>query len=168
MEIDQLSLERAETLAPWLRKQVKDILNYLIQRGVKIRITRAWCSYEDQKKLYEAYLKGGALASPPGYSYHEYGLALDFVLMRGDKEVLWDLKADLDKDGKADWLEAVTAFEVWGWEAGYRWKGKKCDPPHVQKPFIVSGKKIKRISTGNLLAMKRKGLLEDGKYPKVS
>lgn len=48
MEVDQISLERAETLAPWLRKQVKDILHYLIQRGVKIRITRAWCSYEDQ------------------------------------------------------------------------------------------------------------------------
>jgi peptidoglycan L-alanyl-D-glutamate endopeptidase CwlK len=162
VEVDPISLKRIETCAPWLRQQLRDILELLAKRGVRIRIASAFRSIEEQAKLRAKYLKGGPLASPAGLSYHNYGLAVDCVIMKGDKEVVWDIRADLDKDGKADWLEMVEAFESWGWEAGYRWKGKKCDPPHFQKPFFNTKKGIVRLSEAECLSLYTRKKLKDG------
>jgi peptidoglycan L-alanyl-D-glutamate endopeptidase CwlK len=70
---------------------------------------------------------------------HNYGLAIDIVLVR-DGSALWDVKADLDGDGKADWIEIVTIFKSYGWEWGGDWKFY--DAPHFQKSF---GKSIREL-----------------------
>lgn len=81
-----------------------------------------------------------------GQSYHNYGLAIDIVLVvdkdaNGSFETAsWDTKTDFDKDGKADWLEVVNVFKQHGWEWGGDWKF--VDMPHFQKTF---GKSVRDL-----------------------
>lgn len=75
-----------------------------------------------------------------GASYHNYFLAVDCCILydkdgNGTFESLsWDLLKDFDKDGLADWMEMVNAFEVQGAEWGGRWK-TIIDNPHFQWRF---------------------------------
>jgi peptidoglycan L-alanyl-D-glutamate endopeptidase CwlK len=81
-----------------------------------------------------------------GFSYHNYGLALDIVLLL-DKDknglyetAVWDTKGDFDRDGKADWMEVVNIFKQFGWEWGGDWKFY--DAPHFQKTFGYSVRQL--------------------------
>ena len=69
--------------------------------------------------------------------YHNYGLAVDIILLV-DKDAngtyesaLWDVKSDFDGDNKSDWMEIVAIFKRHGWEWGGDWKFY--DAPHFQK-----------------------------------
>jgi len=64
------------------------------------------------------------------------------------------VKADLDGDGKADWIEIVNIFKQYGWEAGIDWKFY--DAPHFQKSF---GKSVRE-----LLALKNQGKVDAEGY----
>jgi peptidoglycan L-alanyl-D-glutamate endopeptidase CwlK len=75
-----------------------------------------------------------------GLSYHNYGLAIDVVLVLDGKEASWDVKTDFDGDRKSDWQEIVTIFKQHGWEAGIDWKF--IDAPHFQKCF---GKSVREL-----------------------
>jgi peptidoglycan L-alanyl-D-glutamate endopeptidase CwlK len=81
-----------------------------------------------------------------GQSYHNYGLAVDIVLIRdmdgnGSFETAsWDTKLDADGDGQSDWMEAVAILKRHGWEWGGDWKFS--DTPHFQKTF---GKNIREL-----------------------
>jgi peptidoglycan L-alanyl-D-glutamate endopeptidase CwlK len=72
-----------------------------------------------------------------GQSIHNYGLAIDIVLLvdndkNGTKEsASWDTVKDYDKDGKADWMEVVNIFKKYGYTWGGDWKFK--DAPHFEK-----------------------------------
>lgn len=85
-----------------------------------------------------------------GSSYHNYGLAIDIVLLV-DKDgngtfetAAWDTKGDFDGDGKSDWIEVVQVFKEFGWEAGIDWKF--IDPPHFQKTFGKSVRELKALN----------------------
>lgn len=75
-----------------------------------------------------------------GQSTHNYGLALDIVLLidkdgNGTFETAsWDTKADFDRDRKADWMEAASYFISKGWTWGGSWKSFP-DYPHFEKTF---------------------------------
>lgn len=73
-----------------------------------------------------------------GQSWHCYGFAADLVLnVAGAKPTLnwsWDTKADLNFDGRNDWLQLAELAEAVGLESGLRWK-KFPDAPHVQNRF---------------------------------
>ena len=61
-------------------------------------VTQAFRTYTDQAAKYEKYLAGGPKAAPPGFSPHEYGLAVDVALdedaVRTGLQPNWDLKDD--------------------------------------------------------------------------
>lgn len=48
-------------------------------------------TFAEQAVLYDKYLKGGPLAAPPGKSAHNYGLAIDIVLVT-DKGWSYDIR----------------------------------------------------------------------------
>lgn len=87
-----------------------------------------------QAELYEKAQHGGPHAVAPGYSYHNYGLAVDIAFLRGGK-----LSYDLDSYRE---LRQV-AYEV-GIENIYD-MGQKDDQPHFQFP----GTNIKKIRQEN-------------------
>lgn len=55
--------------------------------------------------------------------------AFDYAIIKDGKAV-WDVKADIDKDGVADYLECANIAKSLGLESGAFWK--KPDFPHVQ------------------------------------
>lgn len=70
-----------------------------------------------------------------GYSWHNYGLAVDYVLDGMiDKPGIqwsWDIKSDLNKDGKNDWKQMADLAVDLGFEAGYYWRTYP-DAAHIQ------------------------------------
>jgi len=55
--------------------------------------------------------------------------AFDFAIVKNGKAI-WDVKADIDADGVADYLECAKVAQSLGLESGAFWK--KSDYPHVQ------------------------------------
>jgi peptidoglycan LD-endopeptidase CwlK len=83
----------------------------------------------EQDRLYEAWKAGtGGKAARAGYSWHNFGVAMDCGVFRGGRYL--------------DEAEPATAARVHqacaahaparGLEWGGNWKGASCDPPHYQ------------------------------------
>ncbi|GLX68795.1 M15 family metallopeptidase [Paenibacillus glycanilyticus] len=114
--------------------------------GIKILITDDFRSSEEQNVLYKkgrtepgqvvTNVKGGA-------SYHNYGLAVDFALVKPDGDVIWDMKYDGNDNGKPDWMEVVSAAKKLGFAWGGDWQSFK-DYPHLQMDFGYSIKDLQR------------------------
>jgi peptidoglycan L-alanyl-D-glutamate endopeptidase CwlK len=140
---DQITLERIKLLHPALRNEVMDIYEEIcngLTANVMCRFTHTLRTFAEQDALFA---KGRTKPGPrvtnarSGSSWHNYGMAIDIVLLvdkNNDgvfESVSWDVKADFDKDGKADWMEIVRIFKEYGWEWGGDWRFY--DAPHFQK-----------------------------------
>lgn len=163
--IDQISIQRAETLHPAVREDAIKILE-LADKELSGRamlryaeVTRTFpkqallyaqgrqtagtvITYEGQKMTVPS---GGIVTyAQPGYSYHNYGLAIDIVLIIDGKSASWDTATDYDNDKISDWQEVVKLFENMDWEWGGKWVGKKRDLPHFQKTFGLKESELLR------------------------
>lgn len=152
--IDNITLKRIELLHPKLREEVKDLyLNKIVPSltsNVMCRIAYTLRTFEEQDKLYAQGRtilfdeKGNRLGvvtkAKGGQSFHNYGLALDIVLIDG-KTASWNTTKDFDKDGKADWMEVIDIFKNNGW----LWGGTFGDKPHVEKTFGLTWKECLEI-----------------------
>ena len=81
-----------------------------------------------------------------GQSLHNYGVALDFVIMK-DNKMNWSV----DKD----WMTVVNIFKKYGWSWGGDWKSFK-DYPHLEKTNGYTWQK--------LLALKNAGKVDKDGY----
>lgn len=151
---DKPTLDRIELLHPAVRQEVKDIyLNEIIPAlsGKAIcRFAYTLRTFAEQDALYAQGrtklfdTKGKRLGivtkAKGGQSIHNFGLALDIVLLKdtnGDgtfESASWETNVDFDKDGKADWMEVVNILKKHGWVWGGDWKSFK-DAPHFEKTF---------------------------------
>lgn len=160
---DKVTLERINLLHPKVREEVLE-LYYEITRALTgrcfCRFTHTLRTFAEQDGLFaQGRTKPGRIVTNArsGYSYHNYGLAIDIVLIRDNKEAIWETKGDFDKDGKSDWQEVVTIFKQYGWEWGGDWRF--VDAPHFQKSM---GYSIKQ-----LLDMKIKNKVDDKGFVKI-
>lgn len=132
----KISLPRINTLHPFLRQEVIQIFEEIEKNGVIIRCVYGTRTFQEQNNLYQQgrTIPGNIVTwATPGFSFHQYGLAVDCCLLRnGD---MWSTKVDDDADGISDWIEMVTTFEKYGWNSGYRWPKPKFDGPHFEKTF---------------------------------
>ena len=134
--IDQISIDRIKKLHPKLVIDAQDIITSLDKRGVTIRITQGLRTISEQDALYSIgrSIQGKVVTNAKGgQSYHNYGLAIDFCLLKKDGGVSFNIKDDLDQDGQADWMEVVEEFAKKGWTWGGTWKF--ADTPHFEKTF---------------------------------
>lgn len=144
---DKITLERIELLHPKLRQEAKEIYEEIseVLTGKAIcRFSHTYRSFEEQDILF---LKRPKVTNAKGgQSYHNYGLAIDVVLLvdkdgNGSHEAAsWDTKTDFDKDNVSDWMEIVRIFKLYGWEWGGDWQFR--DNPHFQKTFGYSIKEL--------------------------
>lgn len=153
---DPITLQRIEKLHPKLREEVKLIYDEICEAltGKSIcRFAYTLRSFKEQDDLYAiGRTKTGTKVTNAkgGQSYHNYGLALDIVLLvdtNGDgtnETASWDQLKDFDKDGQSDWLEVVTIFKRHGWEWGGDWHFK--DAPHFQKTFGLSIAQLQELN----------------------
>jgi len=152
--MDQLSLDRLQTLHPKIRQKSIDaylhITNKLFGKRVRLRVAYAHRTKEEQTALYNQGRtvlfdkNGNRLGKVTNAQWwqtiHYYRLALDIVVLydvdnNGTFEVAsWDLRKDIDADGQADWMEAVNYLKSVGFEWGGDWRNFP-DAPHFQMTF---------------------------------
>lgn len=148
---DSITIERIKLLHPKLRNEVTDLyLNKIIpalKGTATFRIAYTLRTFAEQAELYaqgrtklfdaQGNRLGQITKANAGQSFHNYGLALDFVLITsiaGKSGASWDTAKDFDGDGIADWMEVVNIFKNAGWTWGGDFKSFK-DKPHVEKTF---------------------------------
>jgi peptidoglycan LD-endopeptidase CwlK len=110
----------------------------LIEAGLSFYLFEGYRSHERQAELYaQGRTTPGTRVTNarPGQSIHQYACAADYVLDgMPDKPGIqwsWDMKKDLNADGRGDWLQMAEIAVKTGLEAGLNWKSFP-DAPHVQ------------------------------------
>ncbi len=141
--MDKVTLDRINLLHPKLRDEVNEIYKEIceaLKGKAMCRFTHTLRTFSEQDALFNS--KPQVTKAKGGQSYHNYGLAIDIVLVvdkdgnESYESVSWDVKTDFDGDGKSDWQEVVDIFKRYGWEWGGDWKFY--DAPHFQKTFGYS------------------------------
>lgn len=159
---DKVTLQRIELLHPKLRAEAKeiykDICEALSGRAI-CRFAYTLRTFAEQDALLAQ--KPKVTNAKGGQSYHNYGLAIDIVLLK-DKDgngtfetASWETNVDFDGDGESDWIEVVKIFKMFGWEWGGDWKF--VDKPHFQKSFGYSIKRLQELYAAEVF-------MPDGKY----
>lgn len=153
--MDKVTIDRISNLHPKLKDEAleiyKEICEALTGRAL-CRFAFTLRTIEEQDALYaQGRTKPGKIVTNAkgGQSYHNYGLAIDIVLLvdkdkNGSYEsASWETNVDFDGDGKADWMEVVKIFKLHGWEWAGDWKF--VDMPHFQKTFGKSVKELQKM-----------------------
>ena len=160
---DQKTIDRIKLLHPKVREEAgqiyDEICNALTGRAM-CRFSFTLRTFAEQDAIYaEGRTKPGTIKTnaKSGFSFHNYGLAIDIVLIIDGKTASWDMKGDFDGDGKSDWMEIVTIFKQHGWEWGGDWKFY--DAPHFQKAF--------GYSVRQLLALHEAGKVDDHGFVRI-
>lgn len=152
--MDKITVERIKLIHPKLLTELIQIygdINCALTGNAICRFAFTYRSNAEQDALYRkgrtepgpivTYVKGGA-------SFHNYGLAVDIVILvdkdgNGSYETAsWDTRKDYDRDLVSDWIEIVNIFKAYGWEWGGNWNTFP-DYPHFQKTFGKSTQELK-------------------------
>ncbi len=146
--MDKVSQDRIDQLHPSIRLDVSNLIekiNTKVLTGrAKVRIAQGLRTFAEQDALYaQGRTKPGKKVTNAkgGQSIHNYGLAVDIVLILDGKTASWDEKSDFDRDQQSDWIEVVTEFKRAGFSWGGDWRTFK-DMPHFEK---TSGLSLKQI-----------------------
>lgn len=148
LNIDDVSLKRIEQLHPLVRDEVKKIVHEINSDALKgranVRIAQGLRTFAEQNALYaQGRTKPGKKVTNAkgGQSVHNYGFAVDIVLIIDGKTASWDVKKDWDNDKISDWDECVKIFAKYGWSWGGNWSSFK-DMPHFDKIGFSSWRKL--------------------------
>lgn len=130
---DKVTLERIAKLHPSVREEVKTIVdecNKVLSKRSQLRISQGLRTFAEQDALFAQ--RPRVTKAKGGQSVHNYGFAVDGVLIIDGKTASWDTHKDWDGDGVADWDEIVKVFAKYGWSWGGSWTTFK-DMPHFDK-----------------------------------
>jgi peptidoglycan L-alanyl-D-glutamate endopeptidase CwlK len=119
-----------------VRQAAEELVKRCYLRGVNIRITQGLRTIAEQDALYaQGRTKPGAKVTNArgGYSNHNFGVAIDFVLMASG----YNMKADANNNGQADWYEVVEEAKKLGFAWGGDWVSF-VDYPHFEMTFGLS------------------------------
>jgi peptidoglycan L-alanyl-D-glutamate endopeptidase CwlK len=125
-----------EDLNPAVKNKFTDLIQAIQDRGYNVLITSGYRSFKSQNKLYQENKKNAR----PGYSLHNYGLAIDINLQKGLK--LWKKNTD-----RQAWIS--TGIPDLAKNLGFRWGGDfkdYFDPIHFDLYY----------KTDNLLSIAKK------------
>ena len=153
---DRITRERIDMLHPKVRDEVHEIYTEICEAltGRAIcRFSHTLRTFAEQDELYaKGRTKPGRKVTNAkgGQSYHNYGLAVDIVLLKDTdgngtfESASWETNVDFDGDGITDWQEVVAIFKRYGWEWGGEWRFT--DKPHFQKTFGYSIKELQELN----------------------
>lgn len=169
MPMDKVTLERIKTAHPKVRLELEEIYKEICSRltgRALCRFAYVFRSFAEQDAIYaQGRTIPGKIVSnaKAGQSYHNYGLAVDIVLVL-DKDrngtfetASWDESIDVDGDGIAEWTEIVHVFKMYGWEWGGEWTKPLRDAPHFQKTMgyrvvdLLANYTAKRVDVNNFV-----------------
>ncbi|KIL34591.1 hypothetical protein SD71_19040 [Cohnella kolymensis] len=133
-------------LHPVVAQKKAELVASAKEKGISVVITDGFRSKEQQNALYQQGRSDSGLVVTQvqgGYSYHNYGLAIDFALRTKSGDVIWDLEFDGNRNGQADWMEVVAVAKQLGFSWGGDWEGSFKDYPHLQMDFGYSIQALK-------------------------
>lgn len=153
---DEITRKRISLLHPKIREEVSKLIDEaenLIAPNLAIRVVQGLRTIDEQNALYaQGRTKPGPIVTnaPGGFSYHNYGLAIDFCFL-----YLEDGKYIYKE--KESWLvgpnhkKVTDLFKASGYEWGGDWKSRK-DNPHLQKTFSLKERQLlARYQNKNLI-----------------
>lgn len=89
-KIIKKNIKNIKSLRPEFQVKAMLFMNNLLSKGHLIYIYSTYRSLDKQYEYRKKYLSGeGGKAAAPGYSWHNYGLAFDFVPVREDGSLDW-------------------------------------------------------------------------------
>ncbi|KTD85030.1 M15 family metallopeptidase [Paenibacillus etheri] len=137
-QIKEKSSKRLTNLHPVVRSAATALIERCYKLNIPILITQGLRTIAEQDALYaQGRIKPGVIVTNArgGYSYHNYGLAVDFaLLLPNGSSVSWDMRLDDNNNQIADWQEVVREAKALGFEWGGDWTSFK-DYPHFQMVF---------------------------------
>lgn len=131
-------------LHPKVQNMAFEFMKACKERDIEVLITCTYRTHEEQEYLYSlGRTQPGKKVTnaKPGESFHNYGLALDFVPLRGGKPVWGTAGADLEL-----WTECGEIAEEIGFEWAGRWT-KFREFPHIQ---WTGGRSLRDLQLGNM------------------
>lgn len=143
-ELSQSDINKINTLHPDIRDSVKTMLQNLKKDGVKVEITLALRTYEEQDILFAKGRNDKGEVSDQskvvtnargGQSYHNFGLAFDLTVYDKDNKKTW-------KQDSEEWKKVIAEGKNQGFEAGAEWADFP-DLPHFQKTFGLTTKQLR-------------------------
>lgn len=140
--MDLITLQRIQQAHPKIRTELNQVYNEIciaLSGRAICRFSFVLRTFAEQTALYNKRPK--VTNAKAGQSFHNYGLAVDIVLIIDGKEISYNMLKDYDGDRMADWMECVAIFKKHGYEWGGDWKKLK-DNPHFQKTFGYSWQKL--------------------------
>lgn len=161
---DKITKERVDCLHPLIKCLVETCIEQAevcLGKYACIRVVQGFRTFPEQASLFSLgrTIKNPSGATPAkpmgnivtnakaGQSNHNYGLSIDFAILydkdkNGTFETLsWDLIADFNKDGEADWKEVVYCFTSAGFAWGGNWHTLK-DNPHLEMTFGLNWRQM--------------------------
>lgn len=130
---------------------------------LEVRLTSGYRSAKEQNALYaQGRSEPGRVVTnaKAGQSYHNYGLAVDFVIIHNNKTD-YDLNADRNRNDIPDWQELGELGKALGFEWGGDWNSFP-DYPHLQMDFGLS---IRQLTAGKRPDEKETAPLADALKP---
>ena len=121
---DSRSEKNIATLVPRAQAKAREWLARCLAEGINVKVIEGTRTYERQAELYaQGRTKPGPKVTnaKPGYSWHNFGVAWDFVVFDARGQPLWNSPL-MDRCG--------VIGEALGLQWGGRWKA--VDKPHLQ------------------------------------
>lgn len=143
-----VSMQRINTLNTKLIPSATRVFERCTKEKIPVYIVWGSRTLEQQDLLFRF---GRTIPGPiqtlhrPGFSAHNYGLALDFCLLYGNSVMSWEEVYPRDY-WRNKWLRVVRYFEEEGWEAGWRWPS--FEPGHVEN--LMDNKLINLYEQANI------------------
>ena len=134
-------IRKVKLLYPGIQKDAYKFLIATKEAGISGGLFCSLRTFEEQDKLYaQGRTKPGSIVTNAkgGQSYHNYGIAFDFVFK--DKKGNWTWNGDYNKIGKIG--------ESLGFEWGGSWS-KFPDKPHFQKIYNQSVENLLKVYNKN-------------------
>ncbi|MEM4995045.1 glucosaminidase domain-containing protein [Priestia sp. SB1] len=129
-------LNRSETKLKGVHGTIRDMSIELIKKayaqGIYVAIVQGYRSIAEQNALYsQGRTSGGSIVTMAkgGYSYHNFGLAVDFCLFDSNKNPVWSVNNK--------WMSVIRIAQGMGFTSGYYFSTIK-DAPHLQLTFGLS------------------------------
>jgi peptidoglycan L-alanyl-D-glutamate endopeptidase CwlK len=147
--MDKVTLDRIAKLHPKVREEMKKIIdecNQSLKGRSQVRISQGLRTFAEQDELYNK--RPRVTKAKGGQSIHNYGFAVDIVLIIDGKTASWDTHKDWDNDGIADWDECVKIFAKYGWSWGGSWQGSFKDMPHFDKIGYSNWRVLQNLPKG--------------------